>query len=51
MDMIGYMAEIVLVAFILGGFLGAAIAVHVSRPRSQEMHHGEAVAVKVKARR
>ena len=51
MDMIGYMAEIVLVAFILGGFLGAVVAVHLSRPRTEGAHHGEPVTAKVKVKR
>ena len=51
MDMIGYMAEMILVSFLIGAVLGAVIAVHLARPQKQHAADtNEAVAVKVKAK-
>ncbi|MDH5300197.1 MAG: hypothetical protein OEW58_02400 [Gammaproteobacteria bacterium] len=52
MDMVGYMAEIVLVSFLVGGVVGAVITAHLLvKPRQVSATESEAVPVKVKAKR
>lgn len=52
MDMVGYMAEIVMVSFLLGAVVGVVATAHLlTKPRHIEANETEAVPVKVKVKR
>ena len=52
MDMLGYMAEIILVSFLIGAVMGGVVTAHMlARTRQTEMNSVEAVPAKVKVKR